>query len=165
MMELLLIVVIMSILAVSAVPMISKASDARQAAARDEVVRFFEFARGRAMAGGVPVGVEIDTGESSIRLVTLDESDGIVGLVDSISGGEMGSDLSIEFSGVLIESLINGDGASGDGTIWFDFLATPHLRNDVTGTFDEVFSQIATLTLSSGGMVSVHADSGFVEAR
>ena len=165
MMELLLIVVIMAILATSAVPMISKASDARQAAARDEVVRLFEFARGRAMAGGVPVGVQVDTSESSLRLVSLDDSGSIVGLADSISGGEMGSNLNAEFSNVRIDSLVNGDGASGSGTIWFDFLATPHLRNDLTGAFDEAFTQVATLTLSTGGMVIVHADSGFVEAR
>ena len=164
-MELLLIVVIMAIIATTAVPMISQASDARQAAARDEVVRLFEFARGRAMASGMPVGVEIDTASSSLRLVTINTAGGIVELADSIGGGTMGSSLTNEFSGVTIDSFVNGDGASGDGTVWFDFLATPHLRNDVSGAFDEVFSRVSTLTLSTGGLVIVHADSGFVEAQ
>ena len=160
--ELLLIVVIMGILASSAIPVLNQSTRARQGASRDEVVRLFEFARGRAMAGGVPAGVVVDTSDNTLRLVTLDENGEALDMVDPIDGGIKQSNLSNEYAGVVIDSFVNGDGSSGDGVVWFDFRSEPHTRDD-TGAFDSSFSQSATLTLSTGTLIVIHAYTGMVE--
>lgn len=163
--ELMVVVVIMSILASSVIPMMSQSTQAKQGASRDEVVRYFEFARGRAIAGGIPVGVFVDTADNSLRIVTLDETGDIINAMDPIDGELKSVNLSDEFSGASINSFVNGDGIAGNGTVWFDFQAEPHTRDDVTGSFDELFTQNASISLSTGTMVVVHAASGYVEAR
>jgi Tfp pilus assembly protein FimT len=163
--ELLLIVVIMGIVASSAIPVMNQSVQARQGASRDEVVRLLEFARGRAIAGGVPAGVVVDTGNGTLSLVPLDSGGAITNIVDPIDGQSKQTNLGSEYAGVLISSMVNGDGNSGNGTIWFDFQAEPHTRNEVTGVFDAVFSQNATISLSTGTQIVVYAGSGMVEEQ
>ncbi len=161
--ELLVVVVIMGIVAVSATPVMSQSIEARQAAARDEVIRLLEYARGRAIATGFPAGVRVDTSDSTIRLLTINDAGAVVDLSDPINGESMIANLPREFAEVLISSYVNGDGGSGTGTVWFDYQAEPHTRDDVSGVFDAFFIQNATITLSTGTRVVIHADSGFVE--
>ena len=163
--ELMVVVVIMSILASSVIPMMSQSTQAKQAASRDEVVRYFEFARGRAISGGVPVGVVVNSTDNTLRIITLDDDGDIINAIDPIDGEVKSVNISDVFSGAGISSFVNGDGVSGTGTVWFDFQAEPHTRDDVTGDFDALFSQNASLTLSTGTMVVVHASSGYVETR
>lgn len=163
--ELLLIVVIMGIVATSAIPVLSQSVQARQGASRDEAVRLFEYARGRAIAGGIPSGIVVDPSSSTLRLVTLDENGTIINILDPIDADIKQSDLSNEYAGVSINSFVNGDDSSGSGTVWFDFRAEPHTRNETTGVFEAVFSQNATLTLSTGTLIVVHFNTGFIEDR
>lgn len=160
--ELMVIVVIMGIVATTAIPVMNQSTQARQAASQDEVVRLLEFARSRALASGMPVGVVVDTSNSSLSLVTVDADDEVVSVVDQLDGQDKVSDLGMMFSGVSITSMTNGDGVGGNGTIWFDFRAEPHTRDDVTGAFDSVFTQNATITLSTDAQIVVHAGSGLV---
>ena len=163
--ELLLIIVIMGVLATSAIPVINQSVQARQGASRDEVVRLFEFARGRAMASGVPAGVLVDTNENTLTLVTLSQGGDVVDIVDPIDGGVKFSNLDNEYAGVAINSFVNGDGSSGDGAVWFDFRSEPHTRDGISGDFDSVFIQNATVTLSTGTLIVIHSYSGLVEER
>ncbi len=163
--ELMVIVILMGILSATAIPVLNQSTRARQGASRDEVVRLFEFARGRAMAGGIPAGVVVDTSTNMLRLVTLDDGGEIVNIVDQVDGGIKQSSLAIEYSGVAINSFVNGDGTSGNGIVWFDFRAEPHIRDDDTGVFNSVFAQNATLTLSTETLIVIHAYTGLVEER
>jgi len=160
--ELMLIVVILGIVASTAIPVMNQSIQARQAASRDEVFRLLEFARGRALASGMPVGVVVNTSTSSMRLVTINSDGEVLDVVDPLDGRSKESDLTAMFAGVSIYSMVNGDGGSGDGTIWFDFRAEPHTRDEESGAFDAVFSQNATITLSTDAQIVVHADSGLV---
>jgi prepilin-type N-terminal cleavage/methylation domain-containing protein len=163
--ELMVIVVIMAILASSVIPMMDQSVQARQGASRDEVVRYFEYARGRAIAGGIPAGVFVDTTNSTLRVVTLNDAGSIVDLADPIDGGIKEVDMGELFAGVSIGSFVNGDGVSGSGTVWFDFQAESHTRDSISGAFDAVFTQNATVTLSTGTLIVIHAGSGLVEER
>jgi len=163
--ELMVIVVIMAILASSVIPVMDQSVQARQGASRDEVVRYFEFARGRAIAGGNPAGVFVDTVNSTLRIVTLNDAGAIIDLDDPIDGRIKEVDLGEQFAGVSIGSFVNGDGVTGNGTVWFDFQAEPHTRDDITGVFDEIFTQNGTVTLSTGTLIVIHAGSGLVEER
>lgn len=159
------VVVIMSVLASSVIPMINQSTQARQGASRDEVVRYFEFARGRAIAGGIPVGVLVDTTNSTLRVVTLNDAGAIISVADPIDGEIKEIDLGEQFAGVAIGSFVNGDGVAGSGTVWFDFQAESHTRDSITGVFDAIYSQNATVTLSTGTLIVIHAGSGLVEER
>ena len=161
--ELMVIVVIMAILSSTVIPVLNQSIEARQGASRDEVVRTFEFARGLAIAGGVPVGVSVDTGNSTLGVVTIDEDGDIVDVIDQIDGEIKRVNLSNQYAGVSISSFVNGDGQSGDGMVWFDFEAEPHTRDEVTGVFDAIFTQNARVTMSTGILVVIHAGSGLVE--
>jgi Tfp pilus assembly protein FimT len=160
--ELLLIVVIMGIVSSAVIPVMNQSLQARQGASRDEVVRLLEFARGLAIASGVPVGVLVDMDTSSVGLVKIDSAGEITDVLDPIDGAPKQTVLSDEYAGVVISSMVNGDGTSGNGTIWFDFRAEPHTRDDVSGAFDEAFIQNATITLSTDVQIVVHAGSGLV---
>lgn len=163
--ELMVVVVILSILSASVIPMMSQSVQARQGASRDEVVRYFEFARGRAIAAGVPVGVFVDTNNGVLQIVTISDAGAIVNVTDPINGKIKQVDLGDEYGGVSIGSFVNGNGNSGNGTAWFDFQAEPHTRDGISGVFDAVFTQNATVTLSTGTLIVIHAGSGLVEER
>ncbi len=163
--ELIVVVIIMAILSATAIPVLNQSTQARQGASRDEVVRFFEFARGRAISSGVPTGVSVDTNDSTLTVITLDGSGDVVNVIDPINGGQMTVDISELFAGVETSSFVNGNGSGGDGAAWFDYRAEPHLRNLNTGAFTAEFTQNATVTLSTGSLIVVHAGSGFVEVK
>jgi len=162
-MELLLIVVIIGILASTAIPVMSQSVEARQGASRDEVIRILEFARGRAIASGVPVGVQVDSATARLHLVTLNQAGAVIDIIDPIDGEIKLADLTRDYAGVAINSFVNGNGTSGDGTVWFDYRAVPHTRDNISGGFTAAFSQNATITLSTGTLVVIHANSGLVE--
>lgn len=163
--ELMLIVVIMAILSSTVIPVMNQSIQARQGASRDEVVRTFEFARGLAIAGGIPVGVSVDTSNNTLGVVTINDAGGIANVTDPIDGQDKLVNLPDQYAGVSIGSFVNGDGNSGNGTVWFDFEAEPHTRDNSTGVFDAAFAQNATVTMSTGALVVVHAGSGLVEDR
>ncbi len=100
--ELMVVVVILAILSSTVIPVMNQSTEARRGASRDEVVRVLEFARGLAIAGGMPVGVSMDTSTSELRVVTVDPAGGVVDVVDQINGEIKMVDLSNQFAGVTI---------------------------------------------------------------
>ena len=160
--ELLAVVVIMGIIAVSVIPTISHAGEARRGVARDEVVRMLEYARSRAGATGEPCGVGFDTGDPVVTLVTLTDG-GVVSIIDPVTGVSKDADLGALFDGVSVSAFENGDGTTAAGVVWFDYLAAPHVR-DSDGVFDAWFDRDATVTLSSGATIVVYKHSGVIEA-
>ncbi|MFK7759035.1 MAG: Tfp pilus assembly protein FimT/FimU [Phycisphaerales bacterium] len=155
-------VVILGIVGVSAVPVLSQSAEATRAASKDEVVRFFEYARSRAMSAGKPVGVRIDTAESLLGVVSIDESGSIETISDLISSGAMQVNLPSEYAGASVQSFTNGNAQQGNGIVWFDYQGVPHIRDDSSGAFVSMSNQNAALLLSSGVSVEVHAHTGFV---
>jgi len=154
----------MGILAVSVIPAMSQNRRATQGAARDEIMRRFEYARTHALATGSPTGVLVDTGDSSLTLNTLDGSGDVVVLQDPIGSEPLAVSIPDLFAGVTLVSFVNGDGTTTSGTVWFDYMGEPHTRHP-DGGYDEPFTQNARVTIDGGGGVEVHAYSGFVEAR
>ncbi len=160
--ELMMVVVIMSIVAVTVIPAVDNVRVMRAGAAHDDVARLLEVTKARAMASGSPVGLRVDLADSTLTLVEVDPSVGITNLADPLTGADRILRVRETYSDVSIASLINGDGDSGTGIIWFDFESTPHTRN-TDGDFASISDDHAIITLSSGATVIVHAHSGFVE--
>jgi len=162
--ELMVVVVIMGILSASVIPAMSSVRLMREGAARDDVVRYLNFARARAMASGVEHGVQIDLANSSMTLVSIDSLGAIQTDIDPLTGLTRTVSIADLYAGVSITSMTNGDGAGGSGTIWYDFESNPMTYDSFSSSFI-VNALSATITLSSGDQVVVYPYSGTTEVQ
>lgn len=157
-----MVVLIMGIIASTVVPAMENVREMRAGAARDDIARMLETAKGRALASGEPVGLRIDLNASQLSVVVIDQASDVVGITDPLTGRASDLILPLVYPGVTITGLTNGDGSTGTGVIWFDFEANPHTRSN-DGVFGEINDSPAIITLSSAETVVVHAYSGLVE--
>ncbi len=157
--EVLVVVVIMSVLAVTAAPAISTAQDVTRAAAVREVRRLVEFARAHAIASGSATGVVVNTSNETVTLRMI-----VAGAPEPITdglGGEMQAiDLAGMFGGADLASV--GGGIAGGESLWFDFDGTPH-RRDSLGQFLGVIESEVVYTFGDGGTVRVSPVGGMVK--
>ncbi len=160
--ELMMVVVIMGIIAVSVIPAMGNVRDMRAGAARDDVARMLEITKGNALASGEPVGLRIDVERSELTMIHLSVAGTITPMTDPLTGQDRMVNITQTYSDVSLSGIINGDGSSGSGMIWFDYESTPHTRNP-SGDFTAINDEPAVITLSSGSTVIVHAHSGLVE--
>ncbi|MDF1808630.1 MAG: prepilin-type N-terminal cleavage/methylation domain-containing protein [Phycisphaerales bacterium] len=162
--ELMIVVVIMGIISVSVLPAMSNITTMREGAARDDLVRMIEVAKGRSVASGMPYGLEVNLSTHVVRLVQINSLGETEITYDPLTNGERSVDLPTVYPGVTILSMINGDGDSGSGTIWFDYEATPHTRSE-SGSFASLNTETATITLSSREQIIVYPYSGAMEVQ
>ena len=69
--ELMVVVLLMGIVSVTVLPAMGNVQQMREGAARDEVVRFIDVAKARALASGEPVGVEVGLQSSSLSMIPV----------------------------------------------------------------------------------------------
>jgi FlaG/FlaF family flagellin (archaellin) len=158
------VVVLMGVISVSVIPAFESVQTMREGAARDDILRMFEIAKGRSVASGIPHGLDIDLIDSTVSIVEIDSGGSIQLEYDPLTNSDKSLNITQLYPGVEIETLTNGNGDSGSGTVWFDFESTPHVRNQ-DGSFDQLNAQTVTMTLSSGKQIVVHPYSGAVEAN
>ncbi len=158
--EVLVVVTIMSILAVSAVPTLGVINDTQKGSARDEVIRMLEYARARAVASGRPCGVQASTLGSMMTMVQVAADGSIEPMLDPFGVDEEPISIENKFAGVSIASV----DAQTDAleTIWFTYNAQPHSRL-ADGSFGQINTANASITLSSGDQILVYPYTGFVE--
>ncbi len=161
MVELVVVVVIMGIVSASVIPAMSNVRTMREGAARDDLVRMFEVAKGLAVASGMPHGLAIDLERSTITVVLINELGAVETEIDPLTGRARSIDLGVVYPGVELVSFRNGDGVGGTGTVWFDFEASPHMRSQA-GVFEELNTLEAIVELGSGEQVAVYPYSGMV---
>lgn len=161
--ELMVVVLLMSILAVSVLPALGSLDEARLGAAVDEVERTLVHARSLAMASGEPTGVEFDLTAQTVTLVRI-VSAGTPPepALDALSQPVTPLRLPVTFPRVELISLTNGDGSSGSGTVWFRFDGAPEVRAS-NGSLVGPFSQDALVTLTGARSVAVRMGAGLVE--
>ncbi len=162
--ELMVAVVIMGIISVSVIPAMDNIRSMRQGAARDDMTRYIHIARGRAIASGTPYGIEIDLAESSLAIVRMNDRGDPEAVIDPLTNLPKQIHLQILYPGVSIQEMINGDGISGSGTVWFDFESNPMTYDSVSDNF-VVNTRVVVISLSSGEQVMVHPYSGTVEVQ
>ncbi len=156
--EVLTVVVIMGILAMSATPALSIASEATQAAAVSETRRLLEYTRAHAIATGVPSGFIVDPSTQQIELVTL--ADGaVVPVMTSLGELRPAVNLADRFSGATITS-ISGP-LAGSESLWFDFDGLPH-RRDRAGRHLGVLDASVVYRFDTGGEVTVAPIGGLI---
>jgi len=162
--ELMIVVVIMGILSAAVIPAMGSVRTMREGAARDDLVRYLNVVRGRAMAASSEIGLSIDLADSSMTMVSIDSLGAIQNEIDPLTGKSRSLTIPDIYSGVTITAMTNGDGASGSGTVWFDFESTPMTYDSFSSAF-VVNAQSATITLSSGARVVVYPYSGTLEVQ
>jgi prepilin-type N-terminal cleavage/methylation domain-containing protein len=162
--EIMIVVALMGIIAVSVIPSMNNVQRMREGAARDDVARMLDITRSRAMATGLPTGVRVDVNESTLTLVELTGGTTITQLIDPLTYNERVLRIADLYNGVEIDTLTNGDGSSGSGYVWFGYDATPHTRL-ANGTFDADNDGPVRIELTSGQTIVVHPFSGVVELQ
>ncbi len=161
--ELMVVVVLMSILAVAVLPALGSLDEARRGGAADEVERTLVLARSLAMASGEPTGVEIDLAAQRFALVRITASGASPEpALDALSQPAAPVQMGATFPQVQILSLTQGDGSGGSGTIWFRFDGAPEVRA-INGTLVGPFTQDALVTLSGPRTIAVRMGAGLVE--
>jgi prepilin-type N-terminal cleavage/methylation domain-containing protein len=163
--ELVVVIVLMGILAATAIPSFSAASEARGLAATREVERRLTHARSRASATGEPTGLSVDTA-GSLEFLRIASSGASPSAVPSPTGEPGGVwILPSAYPGVSVGKIIGGDGSTASSqVIWFGYDGTPELRSP-SGARLGAFKQDASIILSGtgGGTVRVLGGSGVVE--
>ena len=161
--ELMLVVVLLGILAVSVIPAMGNVQTMRNGAARDDIARMLETTRARAMASGEPKGLRVNPSDSMLDIVEINPDGSIQTMSDPLTGRTRSLNITTTYPGVQFEHMINGDGIVGAGIVWFDYEGTPHMR-DGDGVFIGLNTQQVEIMLSSESTVVVHAYSGVVES-
>ena len=159
--ELMLVVVLMGIISASVIPAMANVQDMRSGAARDDIARMLGVTRARAMATGAPMGLSVNLADSRLDIVEIGADGDAAEIYEPLTGQTRSISISSAYSGVGIERMVNGDGTSGSGTIWFDYEGAPHMRNQ-DGSFASLNEEPVEIELDSGERVLVYAYTGVV---
>lgn len=161
--EAMVVVVLMSVIAVTVLPALGNLEESRRGAAAEELARLLIHARALAMASGEPTGVQIDLASDSLQLVHITSPGALptpaIGALGQPEPAVLLSDL---YPGVDIVAMTNGDGSGGSGAIWFRFDGLPQVRN-TDGSLVGAFTQDARVELSGSREVYVRMGTGLVE--
>ncbi len=147
--ELAAVMVVVSIIAVSAAPVLSRVADTRTGALAGEVERLLGLARSRALSSGNPAGVRFDQGDQTLELVEAPEGVALRSFMETY-------DIPQRAMGTRLASVTIGDNQS---TLWFASDATPHTRSDA-GVFIENIDEDAAFAVEGGPTVLVEMNSG-----
>lgn len=160
--EVMIVIVVMSILAIGVVPALSSASGAQSAGAAHEVERVLLLARAKAMATSTPHAVRLETSPSSLQLCWRNPTSGDVEGAIANDGQEWPVQLlSGRFGNARITS-VEVDGLSSvPSLVWFGFNGLPQTRSD-DGDFVANATRNAAITISDGSVVTVVAKTGAV---
>lgn len=160
--EVLVVVSITAILAVSVVPAFASMADARRAAAAREIERLLLLARARAMATSTPHALQLNTTSGAFQLVCLNRTTLAVEPALDASGSPWpATTLNTAFPGVSVSS-IQSQAAGGSSTsFWFSFNGTPDLRN-LSGERIGSPTTVSQITLTGNLIIQVHPNTGAV---
>lgn len=148
--EALTVVVIMAILAATAIPGIRAMDAQRFDAAAEQVRATLRIARAEADAISLPVGVAINRTDATLTRVLYDpEAEAI-----ETAPGPLGTANTTRYlreidANLAITTLTNGDGSDeAQTTVWFRHDGRPHVRAGAVGTD---FTEDAVIVLASNG--------------
>jgi len=162
--EMIAVLVLVSILSLTAIPSIARMDSARETALTTECERLLRFTRAAAVSSGLPTGLRIDLDDQIIGIVVVEEGGGVRTLERDVTGSALLLDVVNTFGAArLIEA---GDSASpsnrGIHTIWFDFDGAPHNRQG-DGTDPTDLTRSFVVRISGGRELTVSPITGRVE--
>jgi prepilin-type N-terminal cleavage/methylation domain-containing protein len=162
--EMIAVLVLVSIMSLTAIPSLARMDSARESALATECERLLRFARAAAVSSGLPTGLRIDLENQSIGVSVVDEAGEVASLDRDATGQPLMLGVADAFGGArLIEAGDSGSLASGGiVTIWFDFDGTPHSR-DSDGSNPSDITRPFLIRTSGSRELSVSPITGRVE--
>jgi prepilin-type N-terminal cleavage/methylation domain-containing protein len=165
--EVMAVVMILGILAVSTLPALGRMDDAKVDAAADAIESEAVYARSLAMASGAAAGLAIDVEAQSVTTVLVDSVDGVVPARGATGVIRVPMELDVRFRGAEIEWFIAPDGASGTGIVWFAHNGVPQSRDrdgvylsQATHDAEVMLNNGTTIVISRGGAVMLTRSGG-----
>lgn len=160
--ELTIVILVLGIIALTAVPALSIAREARAAGAAEFIERRLLDARARAVARGRPTGLHLDPGLGTLRALEIETPGGSPAPAQTPLGEvEPAASVREHFPDATF-TLVGGDGVTGAQTLWFAFDGTPQSRSP-GGALLLPWGQDAVVSVSGGGVVRVVRVSGAIE--
>jgi prepilin-type N-terminal cleavage/methylation domain-containing protein len=161
MLELAVVLLVMSVVAVSVLPAVGLLDASRRSAAGDELARVLEDARERARASGRPFGVEIDAVNERVRTLTIETSGSApTSMRDPLGAEESWTVLSRRYPGAAIVTFSNG--RDGGGTVvWFSSSGVPEIRSSGGALVGE-FTRDAVIQMNDGRTLRVTRNTGSI---
>lgn len=160
--EAMVVVIVVGVLAVSAIPAANVMTGMNRAGATAEIVRGLELARARAMSTGRPHGVQFSVTSQSMSPVWLASA----GAAPTPTKSQLGTDEpSVQFAtfgGAKLKTYQGGDGVSTAGVIWFAADGTPQSRSS-GGALLGSWNADATLQVEGDSIVTVRRITGLIE--
>lgn len=162
--EMIAVLVLVSILSVTAIPSLARLDSARDAAMISECDRLLRFAQAGAVSSGLPTGVQIDLDAQTLAVITIGPDEQTVPLNRDATGQPLVVFVAEAFGAALIsEAGVTGSSSDrGEVAIWFDYDGTPHTR-DADGSDPQDISDPFILRSASGRTISVLPITGKVE--
>jgi prepilin-type N-terminal cleavage/methylation domain-containing protein len=160
--EAMVVVLIVGVLAASAIPAANLLGEMNRATASSEIVRAIELARARAMATGRPHGVWFSVTEQSMQPMWLETTNAAPTPARSQTGDLQPVVRFGSFGNVSLASYVGGDGVSTSGTVWFGSDGTPQSRSS-GGNLLGNWSSDASLQIAGERSVTVRRISGLVQ--
>ena len=161
--ELIAVMVILSVLAITAAPAVRSVTSAREGALTREVVRQLELARAYATATGEPAGVVFNDGAGAFLMRRIAAGGGSPVAVPDPTGGVY-EDLLLaqRYPASSVTAFVTGDGDPERRAVWFSYEGVPEVRDD-NGVFVTSFTQDAVITTTGGHEVTVRRTTGSIE--
>ncbi|MCL4219890.1 MAG: hypothetical protein KJZ65_00835 [Phycisphaerales bacterium] len=160
--ELGVVVVIVAVLAASAIPAFEQVRLCRQGGARSEVLSLLRSARAHAMTLGDPCGLEIDVDAARCALWTIVPGGAPVALLDPLGAPDGVIELGVIYPGVRVASVKLADGSGGSGVIWFSNTGTPELH-DEDGVYVGAATHDAEIVIGEADAIVVQHRTGGIE--
>lgn len=164
--EMIAVITIVGLVAVSVVPATARINDARKLAGVYEIARTMEYARARAAARGMPSGVRFDSELDSVQVMDIDDSGdpikGTDGLGLDVSPIEVNEQFGTDIQRVTMTTGVLSVGSLGGNTVWFTHASEPHMRSEA-GEFSAVLSADMTVSFGVSAVITLRSPSGLVE--
>lgn len=161
--ELLGVLSIAGVVALTAAPAVDRLARARHGALKTEVTRMLALARAHAIATGQPTGLSIDPAADTLALVRIDAPGAAPSALPGATGADgVVFDINARLPGADLITVTGGDGATGAQTLWFGYAGAPERRSPA-GARLSGWSQDAAITLSGGHTITIRRTTGAME--
>lgn len=164
--ELIAVLVVMSILAISSVPVIDRVGQIRERVLANEIASTLRYTRQLAVASGGTIGLQLVAEEQVARLLHIDDQASIVAYTPP-GGSDAGSQTLLgEHAAVFSEFQFSEDdltlaGFDSPDTLWFDFSGAPHTRSE-SGASPDLLSDAMRITVGTY-TVTLYPLTGYTE--
>jgi len=160
--EAMVVVLVVGILAASAIPAANLLADMNRATASHEIVRSLELARARAMATGRPHGVRFSVTDQTMQPVWIASKGASPTAATSQSGQEQDVVPFRSFGNASLAEFVGGDGVSTEGTLWFGGDGSPQSRSG-TGALLGAWASDARIRVQGEPELVIRRITGLIE--